>query len=159
LRRGFIAAVCLLAAAGAAQSQEADRAPPKDTIFARKILMDAVGRAMDDIETMTVEGGTLDLAEGREHADSISVMLMAFPHLFPPATNQWTPDSPDRDAALDTYAAPAVWTGFADFYRRATGASKLAFEASRAKRADFRPLIAQLRAACEGCHAAYQRTD
>ena len=25
-------------------------------------------------------------------SDTISVMLMAFPHLFPPASNQWKPD-------------------------------------------------------------------
>jgi hypothetical protein len=32
-----------------------------------------------------VETGKIDLAEGTEHADNVSVMLMAFPHLFPPS--------------------------------------------------------------------------
>jgi hypothetical protein len=47
-----------------------------------------------------------------------------------------------------------------EFYARATAASKLAFAASRAKRVDaFAPLIVELRAACNGCHAAYMKTD
>jgi cytochrome c556 len=133
--------------------------PAKETIFARKILMGAIDMNMDEIETMLVAEGKLDLAEGREHAETISTMLMAFPHMFPPPTNQWKPGA-DRDPATDTYAAPDVWANFADFYQRATAASKLAFDASRAKRVDeFKPLIAQLRAACNGCHAAYMKTD
>ena len=60
----------------------------KDTIFARKILMGAIDMNMDEIETMLAPEGKLDLAEGQEHAETISTMLMAFPHMFPPATNQ-----------------------------------------------------------------------
>jgi cytochrome c556 len=145
---------------GVAHAQDASLAPPKDTIFARKILMGFIDMNMDEIETMTVAGGKLDLAEGQEHADTISVLLMSFPHMFPLNTNQWTATNPDRDPATDTYASPELWLNFADFYRRATAASKLAFDASRAKRADdFKPLIVQLREACNGCHALYQKTD
>ena len=64
--------------------------PPKDTIFARKIMMGAIDMNMDEIETTLAPEGKLDLAEGQEHAETISTMLMAFPHMFPPATNQWT---------------------------------------------------------------------
>jgi cytochrome c556 len=140
-------------------AQEQGVTPPKDTIFARKILMGSIDMTMDEIETMTTSGGALNLAEGQEHADIISIMLMAFPHMFPATTNQWTPGA-DRDPATDTFASPDVWTNFADFYQRATAASKIAFEASRAKRAsDFRALISQLRTACNSCHAAYQKVD
>jgi cytochrome c556 len=133
--------------------------PAKDTIFARKTLMGAIDMNMDEIETMLAPEGKLDLAEGQEHAETISTMLMAFPHMFAPPTNQWKPGA-DRDPATDTFASPDVWTNFAEFYQRAAAASKLAFDASRAKRAaDFKPLIAQLRAACNGCHAAYMKTD
>jgi cytochrome c556 len=53
-----------------------------------------------------------------------------------------------------------VWTNFADFYRRATEASKIAFEASRANSANgFKARIAELRTACNSCHAAYQKND
>jgi cytochrome c556 len=136
-----------------------DSAPPKDTIFARKILMGAIDMNMDEIETMLAPEGKLDLAEGQEHAETISTMLMAFPHMFPPRTNQWKPGM-DRDPATDTFASPDVWKDFSNFYQRATAASKLAFDASRAKRAaDFKPLIAELRTNCNACHALYMKTE
>jgi cytochrome c556 len=84
---------------------------------------------------------------------------MAFPHLFPPSTNQWKPNV-DRDPATDTYAAPEIWTKFADFYKKATAASKAAFDASRANdEGTFKASIAQLRAGCNTCHAAYLKMD
>jgi cytochrome c556 len=47
---------------------------------------------------------------------------------------------------------------FADFYQRASTASKFAQKASNAKRLDeFRRLIGQLRAACNGCHEKYMK--
>jgi cytochrome c556 len=131
----------------------------KDTIFARKILMGAIDMNMDEIETMLAPEGKLDLAEGQEHSETISTMLMAFPHLFPPATNQWKAGA-SRDPATDTFASPDLWTNFADFYARATEASKIAWNASRARHAaDFRALIVQLRERCNGCHALNLKTD
>jgi cytochrome c556 len=133
--------------------------PPKDTIFARKILMGAIDMKMDEIETMLAPGGKLDAAEAQEHADTISIMLMSFPHLFPPATNQWKGGA-DRDPATDTFASPDLWTNFSDFYQRGTNASKLAQEAGRTRRLDeFRKLIGQLRGACNGCHEKYLKTE
>jgi cytochrome c556 len=53
-----------------------------------------------------------------------------------------------------------VWTNFADFYQRATEASKIAWNASRAKHsADFKSLIVQLRDRCNSCHAANMKAD
>jgi cytochrome c556 len=87
-------------------------------------------------------------------------MLMSFPHLFSASTNQWRPDDKDRDPATDTSASPDLWRNFGDFYQRAQAASKLAFDASRAKHGnEFKALIGQLRAACNGCHAAYLKTE
>jgi cytochrome c556 len=155
----MLAAIGLSAAGSIASAQNEAAPPPKDTIFARKILMGSIDMNMDEVETMLAPGGTLDHAEAREHLDIISVLLMAFPHMFAAATNQWKPDA-DRDPALDTFAAPEVWANYADFYRRATGASKIAFEASRARRADdFKALVAELRNACTSCHAAYLKTQ
>jgi cytochrome c556 len=140
-----------------ARAQELPAA--KDTIFARKILMGAIDMNMDEIETMLAPEGKLDLAEGQEHAETISTMLMAFPHMFPPATNQWKVGAA-RDPATDTFASPELWTNFADFYARASEASKIAWNASRARRAaDFRGLIVQLRERCNGCHALNLKTD
>jgi len=154
-----LAAVYLLAACVLAQAQQPGLTPPKDAIFARKTLMGAIDANMDELETMLAPGGKADAAEAREHADTISIMLMAFPHLFPASTNQWKPKA-DRDPATDTYASPDLWTNFSDFYERATAASKLALDASRASHGnEFRALIKQLREACNACHAVYQKTD
>lgn len=153
------AVIGMLTAAPFALGQEPDGPPPKDTIFARKILMGAIDMNMDAVETMLAPNGKLDATEAREHADTVSIMLMSFPHLFPAATNQWKPDA-DRDPATDTFASPDVWSNFADFYQRASAASKLAQQASNAKRLDeFRSLIEQLRAACNGCHEKYMKTN
>jgi cytochrome c556 len=155
----LIAVGCWLALGFTALAQERGVAPPKDTIFARKIMMGAIDLNMDEIETMLAPEGKLHLADAQEHADTISIMLMAIPHMFPPDTNQWAPNV-DRDPATDTYAAPDLWTNFADFYQRAGEASKIALEAARAKGAeDFRARIRDLRAACDSCHALYQKTD
>jgi cytochrome c556 len=147
--------LALCAAAPIALAQDDGTPPAKDTIFARKIVMGTIDMNMDEVETMLAPGGKLDEAEAREHLDIISVLLMAFPHMFLAATNQWRPGV-DRDAALDTFAAPELWASFGDFYRRASAASKLAFDASRARSAaDLKTLVAELRAACDACHASY----
>jgi len=133
--------------------------PAKDTIFARKILMGAIDMNMDEIETMLAPEGKLELADAQEHAETISTMLMTFPHMFPPTTNQWKPGA-DRDPATDTFASPEVWANFSDFYKRAAEASKVAWNASRAKHAaDFRLLIKQLRDQCNSCHAINMMSD
>ena len=154
-----VAVIGMLIAAPFALGQEPSGPPPKDTIFARKILMGAIDMNMDAVETMLAPNGKLDATEAREHADTISIMLMSFPHLFPTATNQWKPGA-DRDPATDTFASPDVWANFADFYQRASSASKLAQQASNAKRLhEFRSQIEQLRAACNGCHEKYMKTN
>ena len=154
VRAGALAALMVLAVPAFGE----DGPPAKDTIFARKILMGAIDMNMDEIETMLAPEGKLDLAEAQEHAETISTMLMSFPHLFPPPTNQWKAGA-TRDPATDTFASPDLWANFADFYKRADAASKAAFAASRAKRDAFKPLIAELRAACNGCHATYLKTE
>jgi cytochrome c556 len=162
-RRGIVAAIVLLAASLAVGSevlsQEHGPPTPKDVIFARKILMDTINNNMDEIEAMIGSNKGLDLVEAREHADVISVMLMAFPHLFPASTNQWKPDV-TRDPGTDTFASPDVWANEADFYQKAMNASKLAYNASRSKQeGDFKQFVGQLRDACNACHAAYQKND
>ena len=152
-----IAALTIAVLADPAPAQELPAA--KDTIFARKILMGAIDMNMDEIETMLAPEGKLVLSDAQEHAETISTMLMAFPHLFPPATNQWKAGE-NRDPATDTFANPDLWSNFANFYQRAAEASKIAWSASRAKRADeFRPLIGQLRQRCNACHALNLKTD
>ena len=119
--------------------------PPKDTIFARKILMGTIDMNMDEVETMLAPDGKLDDVDAREHLDTISVLLMAFPHLFPrhqPVEGRRGARSRARYLCL----ARAL-DQLPDFYRRASDASKIAFEASRARRAqDFKTQVAELRA-------------
>jgi cytochrome c556 len=156
---GLALATALFAASFSAHGQDGSLPPPKDTIFARKILMGAIDMNMDEIETMLAPGGKFEPSEAVEHSDTISIMLQSFPHLFPPSTNQWQAGA-DRDPATDTAASPELWRNFADFYQRAQTASKLALDATRAKTGnEFKGLIVQLRAACNGCHAAYMKTE
>jgi cytochrome c556 len=155
----MLAAVWLLVSGSIALAQDQTMLPVKDTIFARKTLMGAIDMNMDEVETMLAPGGKLESTDAREHLNTISVLLLAFPHLFPAATNQWKVGA-DRDAALDTFASPELWNNFADFYKRASEASKAAFEASRTTRLDdFKTLVGQLRAACNSCHASFLKTE
>jgi cytochrome c556 len=84
---------------------------------------------------------------------------MAFPHLFPPSSNQWKPNA-DPDPATDTFASPDAWTKFSDFYKRAAAASKTAYDMSRADKEDeFKSRAKELRVACDACHALYLKTQ
>jgi cytochrome c556 len=152
-----VAALAALAAMFGGVAPADDRPPSavKDEIFARKILMDTIDAHMDAIDWMVTSNKPFNLAEAIERAETISAMLMTFPHLFPPETNQWRPNV-TRNPARDTFAAPDLWTNFADFYRRAGEASRLALDASRAKsKAELKPRFEALRNACNSCHALY----
>jgi cytochrome c556 len=86
-------------------------------------------------------------------------MLMAFPHLFAAETNQWKPNA-ERDPGRDTYASPDAFSNYADFYAKAAHASKMAYNASRAKQeGDFKKFVVELRVACDSCHAVYLKVD
>jgi len=149
---------CAGALSPIAWGQERGATPPKETIFARKILMDSISQNMDDLEA-NAGSAKVDLAEGRSHADIVSVMLMAFPHLFPPNTNEGKPNVA-RDPGSDTFAAPEIWSRFADFYKRTQDAAQIAYKASRAETEQaFKDQIAQLRVACDSCHGVYLKKD
>jgi len=151
----IVAAVAFAAAPTLAE----DQPPAKDTIFARKVAMGEIDMNMDEIETMLAPEGKLLLSDAEEHAEVISTLLMAFPHLFPPSTNQWKQGA-ERDPATDTFANPAIWSNFSDFYKRASEASKIAWTASRAKKPDeFRTQIKELRLRCNACHALNLKTE
>ncbi len=157
--RGAVAAMLIVIAGVAGSSaQDQSAATAKDAIFARKTLMDAIGANMDELTTMTATE-KIDLEKGKGFADTISIMMMAFPHLFPPATNQWKQGA-DRDPATDTFASPDVWTKFADFYAQASAASKAAYNLSRAENAAaLKTDHTALQKACDGCHSAYLKID
>lgn len=145
-------------AASAVWAQNPDARMATDAIVARKTVMDALSDKMDDIEG-AISAGKVDLERAHAAADTISIYLMAFPHLFSPATNQWKPAG-DRDPATDTFASPDVWTRFMDFYQQVTAASKSAYAASRSQgEAELKAAIVQLRTQCNTCHAAYLKSN
>jgi len=159
-RRTTLAVACAALAAGllatsyVAMAQDQSVATPKDVIFARKTLMSTVSDNFDQIEAM-IATNKLDIADAHEHADTISVMLMAYPHLFPPSSNQWKPNA-DLDPGTDTFASPDVWSKFPDFYKRAAAASKTAYDMSRADKADeLKAHAKELRVMCNACHELY----
>ena len=164
-RRLAVAIACaglaagLLATSFIALAQDQSAATVKDVIFARKTMMDSISDNMDQIEMM-ISTGKIDVADAHEHADTMSVMLMAFPHLFPPASNQWKANNPDPDPVADTFASPDVWSKFSDFYKRAADASKTAFDISRADKVDdLKTRAKELRVACNACHDLYLKTQ
>ena len=147
-------AACPLVASFAASSQDQAAATARDAILARKGLMNSIMDKMDRIANMNSRG-KVEMSAAREHADDISVMLSAFPHLFPEGSNQWKEDS-DLDPAADTTASPDIWTDFPEFYRRSAMAANTAYELSRAENADeVKRLYRALGVACDTCHALY----
>jgi cytochrome c556 len=158
MRRCIMLAGALVLVASAACAQDQSAATAADAIIARKTMMGALSDKMDDIET-AISAGKVDLDQARAAADTVSVYMMAFPHLFPPATDQWKPGG-DRDPATDTFASPEVWTRFAEFYKLATAATKSAFDASRAQsEADLKSAIEQLRLQCNACHTDFLKAN
>jgi cytochrome c556 len=122
---------------------------PGDVVQARQLLMDGIDEEMHDID-LAGTGQPFRIDDLKAHADRISTLLSAFPHLFPPQTQ------PSPDAPVPTTASPAVWKEFNDFYGRAAAAAKTALDASQADTLDhFKPLGLQLRGACDSCHAKY----
>jgi cytochrome c556 len=155
---GACLAVALIGSSSAAFCQEAKPASPKDVIIARKTLMNTIGTNMYPVDEM-LETGKIDLAATRVPLESIAAMLRAFPNLFPPNTNLWSPGT-KREPATDTLADAAVWESRSFFYKDAMVASKYAFDASRAETAaDFRKSAEDLRLTCDGCHSTYQHKD
>jgi cytochrome c556 len=145
---GALLALAVSAAAGAPSTTD------QDAIFARKTLKDTICDKLAEIERMIARG---DIDRGGVHrqADAIAVLLLAFPHLFPPGSNQWKPNA-DAPPETVTLASPEVWTSFADFYRQAEAAAKSADALAHATTADdVKSRARELRIACDTCHALY----
>jgi cytochrome c556 len=154
-------AVLVATTAGPLMSQ--DRVPgltgidrPDDVVQARQLLMDGIDAEMMPIDLATT-GQQFPFDDLKSHANTISTMLSAFPHLFPPQTKPSV--APDGSPST-TAAALAIWQDFEDFYGKTQAAAMVAFDASQAGDiGQFRELGKKLRAACDGCHARYMRVD
>jgi cytochrome c556 len=130
---------------------------PDDVVQARQLIMDGIDAEMMPIDLFGT-GKDSPLDELKEHADRISTMLTAFPHLFPPQTK---PGAATADGSPSTTTARVeIWQNFDDFYGKAQAAAMTAFDATRAGNADeFKAAGKKLRAACDGCHAQYMKVD
>jgi cytochrome c556 len=127
-----------------------DHAP--DVVQARQLLMTQIDEDMQLVD-LAAGGKDFPIDELKTNANRISIMLGAFPHLFPPQTKP----GPDE---FSTAAAPAIWQEFEAFYGQSDAAAKLAYDASQATAIDqFRDSAKKLRAACDGCHAKYMKVD
>jgi cytochrome c556 len=153
--RGCLLAAGLVAISPAVPAQDApsDAQRTADVISARKTMMDFMCDRMAQIEVM-IGQNQVDVAFAQGSGEAISAMLQAFPHLFPPSSNRWRPDDPDPVG--QTLASPSVWTSFADFYRQAADAAKIAHAMGRAGAAeDVKSRARELRIVCDSCHALY----
>jgi hypothetical protein len=127
---------------------------PQDVIAARGELMEEIEHLMQPIDTFQVVD-TDDLNGLRLAANTVHVMLLAVPHLFPPTTNLY--DSKAETPA--TLALPAIWKDFDTFYRLAGAASKAAetMADTPAGKQQLRAEGLALRASCDACHALFLR--
>ena len=145
-------------APGAAPAPDADPswtgiAEPEELIEARRALMDRAEDLMKPIDGFTV-GEPADPKELRENAETIGAMLHAVPHLFPPTTNQFDPEARDPP----TLALPTIWQRFAAFETFAENAQRMAAALEMSEDGEpLRAASAQLRAACDACHAGFMK--
>jgi len=127
-----------------------DHAP--EVVQARQLLVTQIDEEMQPVD-LVAGGKDLPLDEIKSNANRISIMLGAFPHLFPPQTKP----GPDE---FSTAAAPAIWQEFEAFYGQSDAAAKIAYDASQATAIDqFRDNAKKLRTACDSCHAKYMKVD
>jgi len=123
-RHAWFRQACIISVA---LGQDQSAATAKDVIFARKVLMGSIGENMDDLDIIGRD--RQDRSPPWRHAcRRDSVLLLPFPHLFPPAATSETRRR--KDAGVDTFASPDVWTRFSDFYQRSADASKIAYNAA-----------------------------
>ena len=127
---------------------------PKDMIAARGELMEEIEHLMQPIDTFQVVD-TDNLNGLRLAANTVHVMLLALPHLFPPTTDLYDP----KAETPATLALPAIWKDFDTFYRLAGAASKAAetMADTPAGKQQLRAEGIALRASCDACHALFLR--
>lgn len=160
MRALYAAALSLLAAAAFAADPAPQAGPgwtgltqPEKVIEAREALMVEIERIMRPLDSYTI-GEPADPDELRSIGKTVSQMLLAVPHLFPPTTNLY-------DAKAEqpkTLALPAIWQSFATFEKMAEASQAQAEKIASMKTPDeLKAGATALRATCDACHAAYLR--
>ena len=124
-----------------------------EIIEARRVLMRTIEQLMRPIDEFTVKKSG-DVPALRSAAASIEAMMLAFPHLFPPATNLY--DATVRDTP--TQALPAVWDDGPTFRMVAEAAERSAAAIAASDDAEsLRIAGGALRASCDACHAQFMK--
>ena len=124
-----------------------------EVIEARRVLMRRVEELMKHIDALTV-AETGDLAALHSAAASIEAMMLAFPHLFPPATNLYDASVPETP----TSALPAIWGDLPAFRALAEDAEHAAAAIVQADDMErLRTAGRALRASCDECHARFMK--
>jgi len=127
------------------------RTNPTGVILARQAVMAALEEHMLWIDTYTVDD-TVAPDDVLEAAEALQPLLLTVPHLFPPTTNRYDPESQEPV----TTAMPAIWMDFDDFSARATAAYEAAKTLAQAENADqLHAGSLAVRAACDACHKTY----
>ena len=124
-----------------------------EIIEARRVLMLRIEELMKPIDALTVEQ-TGDLPALHSAAASIEAMMLAFPHLFPPATNLY--DANVRESP--TTALPTIWDdlpAFRTIAAKAEGAASTIVQTDEME--TLRTAGGALRASCDGCHARFMK--
>ena len=125
---------------------------PQDLILARESLMVELEELMKPIDTYTVDN-TISTETVTANAKTISAILLAVPHLFPPTTNLYDP----RVDQPKTLALPKIWEDFPAFYGMATATSQVADKlAHTTDAAALHDVAVDLREACETCHETFE---
>jgi cytochrome c556 len=159
-RRALVGAAALAGVAVAAAAGPGDGpgwtgvTKPQDMIAARGELMEEIEHVMQPIDTFDVQD-TDNLNALRLAANTVHVMLLAVPHLFPPTTNLYDP----KAETPATLALPAIWKDFDTFYRLAGAASKAAetMAETAGGKEQLRAEGRALRASCDACHSLFLR--
>jgi cytochrome c556 len=129
---------------------------PKGVIEARRGLMSEIERLMRPIDTFASgEPAMADSAQLQTTALTISWMLSATPHLFPPTTNPYDPTALEPP----TSALPLIWRDFDRFFALAESAEVAASTMATTTGAEpLRAAARNLRASCDTCHALYLKS-
>lgn len=126
---------------------------PAEIMAARRALMVEIERLMKPIDSFTV-GEPAEPAALKSAARSIETMLLAAPHLFPPATNRFDPAS----AETPTLALPSVWQQWDTFVQLDVASGRAAADLAAAEGPEaVRAAALRLRGTCDACHAGFTR--
>lgn len=161
--KGFVAGVALAATAVAA-AFAADPVPkagpgwtgltePEELIEAREALMVEMERIMRPLDSYTI-GEPAAPEDLRSVAQTVSQMMLAVPHLFPPTTNLYDPNVP----IPKTLALPPIWQNWAAFEKLAEASHEEAEKVAKMQTpAELKAGALALRATCDACHAGFLR--